>query len=401
MFATTFDSPGRWQLQDQRAVDFKVLSIGDLIEDIIVVSKKNPEVDTDNIARIYGRLGGAATNFAVWAAALGLDSHLLARVGKGEAVKYTRYLAKRNVTAHLQEDKDLETGRIVAISSEDGRTFYTDRGANLNLETHIIPSDAYGAALFISGYTVLSIGSEGTKKLIPRMQEQGMVVFVDPGSEGFIEDYGVKYFMDAIEGADAILPNLAEAQLITGEQDPHKAASELHRKFGIVAITMGADGAIVQNAAGQTHITAPKVRVKDTTGAGDAFNAMFIRRMLEHAPIAEAGYEAVHFASQATEVVGAQPGEYDLPELDSSKLFPSYKDELPPIDDLEPLWGAPIGSVYDTDPYENPDGTPYDPNWVDPNSEEGKAKKAEEELAKPIPIGTAKGKRKNNPPKKK
>ena len=70
----------------EQKLEFRVLSLGDLIEDIIVVAKKDPEVDTDNIARIYGRLGGAATNFAVWAAALGFDSHLLARVGRGDAV---------------------------------------------------------------------------------------------------------------------------------------------------------------------------------------------------------------------------------------------------------------------------------------------------------------------------
>lgn len=352
----------------EQKLEFRVLSLGDLIEDIIVVAKKDPEVDTDNIARIYGRLGGAATNFAVWAAALGFDSHLLARVGRGDAVKYTKYLAKRNVTAHLQEDKELETGRIVAISSDHGRTFYTDRGANLNLETHIIPAEALGAAMFISGYTVLSIGTEGTRKLIPWAQEHGMVVFVDPGSEGFIEDYGVKYFTEAIEGADAILPNQREAELITGESDPSKAADALYKQFGIVAITLGKDGAIVQNELGQTRIKAPRVKVNDTTGAGDAFNAMLIRKLLEYTPLADASREAVHFASQAVEVVGGHPGEYELPPLDDSKLYPSYKDELPPLPDFDVFWDAPIGSVYDTDPYENPDGTPYDPNWVDPNA---------------------------------
>lgn len=283
------------------------LVVGDLIEDIIVLSKTSIAEDTDNTAEIHATLGGSATNFAVWGSSLGLETFLMARVGKGESAKFTKQLADKGVRAYLQEDKELPTGRIVVLSDGERRTFYTDRGANAKLEVHLIPTEALGDVLFISGYTVLSIGTEGTQKLIQLAQSHGMTVFVDPGSESFIEDYGAKYFLEAIEGADVLLPNLAEARLLSGEQSPAAAADWLNRKFKLVVVTMGDQGAYVRNATTAEQVPAKRVEVVDTTGAGDAFAAMFIRQILAGATPLDAAKEACEFASQAVSLVGGQP----------------------------------------------------------------------------------------------
>lgn len=283
------------------------LVVGDLIEDIIVLPHENVDQDTDNRAKIHASLGGSATNFAVWSATLGMDTHLVARVGKGEAPKFVKILGEKGVTAHLQEDKKLPTGRIVVFSDGENRTFFTDRGANANLEVHLMPTEILGSTLYISGYTVLSIGTEGTQKLIQMAKNHGMAIFVDPGSESFIEDYGVKYFLDAIAGADVILPNLAEARLLSGEQSLHAAADKLNQLFKLVVVTLGADGAFVKNATTAEQISAPEVEVVDTTGAGDAFAAMFIRHITEGNTPVYAATEACDFASKAVALIGGQP----------------------------------------------------------------------------------------------
>jgi sugar/nucleoside kinase (ribokinase family) len=287
--------------------ELSVVAVGDLIEDVIVVTDPDPEIDTDNSAKIYGRVGGGAANFAVWAASLSMDSKLMARVGKGDAAKYSRYLAKLGVKAELQEDKELETGRIVVISDGTNRTFYTDRGANINLETHLMSTDMFSSAMFISGYTILSLGTENTQALIKFAHENGMVVFLDPASHSFIEDYGVDYFAAAIEGCDVLLPNEAEAHILTGESDPMKAADILQKRYGAVAITLGAEGAVVANGEGVSKVPAPKVKATDTTGAGDAFNAMLVRKLLEEERLVDAAREACAFASEAVSMVGAHP----------------------------------------------------------------------------------------------
>lgn len=283
------------------------LVVGDLIEDIIVLPQQVVADDTDNRANIHATLGGSATNFAVWCGTLGLETHLIARVGKGEAPKFVKQLAEKGVTAHLQEDKELPTGRIVVFSDGENRTFYTDRGANANLEVHLMPADVFGSALYISGYTVLSIGTAGTQTLIKLAQDHGLAVFVDPGSESFIEDYGAKYFLEAIEGADVLLPNLSEARMLSGEQSLHAAADKLNQQFKLVVVTMGAEGAFVKNATTAQQVPAPEVKVVDTTGAGDAFAAMFIRHIIDGATPVHAATEACDFASKAVEIIGGQP----------------------------------------------------------------------------------------------
>ena len=58
----------------------------------------------------------------------------------------------------------------------------------------MLPVDLFGDFLYISGYTVLSIGTEGTQTAYCtwlRSTAHWLVV-CDPGSAGFIRDYGAQ-----------------------------------------------------------------------------------------------------------------------------------------------------------------------------------------------------------------
>jgi len=137
----------------------------------------------------------------------------------------------------------------------------------------------------------------------------GMVTVCDPGSASFIRDYGAKYFLEAIEGADAIFPNLEEAQALTGEESPTSVADALHEKFPLVVVTLGKDGAYVRNPTTAELVPGVKAKVVDPTGAGDAFAAMFMRTILDgDVKAAEAAKVACAFAAEAMEVIGGQPG---------------------------------------------------------------------------------------------
>ena len=120
----------------------RALVVGDLILDTLVLPKGQTRLDTDNQASITTKLGGSAANFATWLASVNAETHLLARVGKGDAKSLTAQLLERQVIAHLQEDRALPTGRIMVLVEGENRTFYTDRGANQNLQTGVIPADA-------------------------------------------------------------------------------------------------------------------------------------------------------------------------------------------------------------------------------------------------------------------
>ena len=264
--------------------------------------------NTDNQSKLVATTGGSAANFAVWLATLQVETHLFARVGKGDGKKFTAQFKTKNVIAHLQEDQALSTGRIVVLIDQDDRTFFTDRGANQNLEVGVMPVDVFGDFLYISGYTVLSIGTEGTQKLMAMAKAHGMVTVCDPGSAGFIRDYGAKYFLEAIEGADVILPNLEEAQALTGQESVTRVADALHEKFPLVVVTLGKDGAYVRNPTTAELVPGVEAELVDPTGAGDAFAAMFMRTILDgDTKAAEAARVACEFAAEAMAIIGGQP----------------------------------------------------------------------------------------------
>jgi ribokinase len=92
---------------------------------------------------------------------------------------------------------------------------------------------------------------------------------------------------------DILTPNRIEAARLAGDsvrREPAALARELVLRHGCaVVMTLGAEGALVAEASGaMTGIPAPRVEVRDTTGAGDAFNGAFATRLAESGDIVEA-----------------------------------------------------------------------------------------------------------------
>src|SRR5690606_508114 len=87
-------------------------------------------------------------------------------------------------------------------------------------------------------------------------------------------------FFERAAGTDIFLPNMEEAEALTGETDPHAALAVLRRHFPIVALKRGGEGAIVAADGATIQLPSARVEVIDTTGAGDAFNAGFLHAWL-------------------------------------------------------------------------------------------------------------------------
>lgn len=136
--------------------------------------------------------------------------------------------------------------------------------------------------------------------LISHAKDNGLSVSLDPSWDAsLIYDKGL---LRACAGVDVFLPNLEEAEAITGHADPEAALTALSGAFPVVALKGGAQGAWVSSPAGFHYAAAKKVPVVDTTGAGDAFNAGFIDAWLrreEEKLCLEAGVAAGSLAVQA------------------------------------------------------------------------------------------------------
>ena len=82
--------------------------------------------------------------------------------------------------------------------------------------------------------------------------------------------------------ADAVKLSDEECVLLTGESDPEKAAEVLLASgVSCVAVTLGADGALLAGKNGRSRVPGFSVQTVDTTGAGDAFWGAFLTRLSE------------------------------------------------------------------------------------------------------------------------
>lgn len=288
-----------------------VLVVGDVIDDVVVRPRRPPAPDTDTPAEITGCPGGSGANQAAWLGALGTDVRFAGRVGAADAGRHASALRTAGVDARLVADPDAPTGRIVIVSADGRRDMYTDRGANLNLVPADLPDDLLDgvAALHLSGYSFFHPGVRAAvTTLMSRARDRGAALSVDPASAAFLGDAGPDRFRTWTAGAGLVVPNLAEARILTGAASPEAATTTLTATYGIAAVTLGPEGTLVASADGtRLRLPAHPARVVDPTGAGDAFTAGFLTARLAARPLGACADAALAAAARAVSGTGARP----------------------------------------------------------------------------------------------
>ena len=112
---------------------------------------------------------------------------------------------------------------------------------------------------------------------------------------------------------DICTPNESEAKAITGiAVTDNQSATQagqwfLERGVKNAVITMGAAGVMLVSHQGSQHFAAPKVRVLDTTAAGDAFAGYLGALIAQGQELASAISVAVTAASISVTNIGASP----------------------------------------------------------------------------------------------
>ena len=274
----------------------KILVIGDYIQDIIVVPETKIRVNTDTKASISQTGGGSAANVATWAGHSGADVTFAGCVNRNDVDKVIAELGKFSVKTNLRVS-DRVTGSLVVLVDGENRSMLTDRGANQDLKLAEFSSEEIKdyEIVFVSGYAMLNSTSEEVSNFIAMAKEHA-TVFVDPGSTGFINDYGLENFIKASAGVDVLLPN---------EQE--------HNLLGIIAkntlVTKGSHGVDLLDANNQLieSWAASNVAAIDPTGAGDSFAGGLIAEYSKNGNLVEAVPAGIACAGLAVQTIGARP----------------------------------------------------------------------------------------------
>ncbi|MER6632131.1 carbohydrate kinase family protein [Streptomyces sp. NPDC000987] len=188
-------------------------------------------------------------------------------------------------------------------------------GANITYGLDDVPWDAVAGAghLHLGGPEL--IGVDVAARVLAHAKEHGVVTSVDllaPGELGTFDQIEA-----VLPYVDHLLPNDDQVLGFSGETDVVTGARKfLDAGAGAVAVTCGADGALLVTARGTRSVSAFDIDVVDTTGCGDAFSAGYLRGVSLGRPLSEAAVLGSAAAALVAQGLGSDHGDFDLAAAD-------------------------------------------------------------------------------------
>jgi 2-dehydro-3-deoxygluconokinase len=191
--------------------------------------------------------------------------------------------------AHVQRDAERAMGLYVISLAGAERSFayWRDASAARGLADdpgRLAAAMATAALIHVSGITLAVIGAAGRRRLIAALADAraaGAVVSFDPNVRLrlWADVAELKAASEAMFAAtDIALPSFDDEALVWGDADPDATLARI-AAFGVEEI-------VVKNGAGEVALrvegrveraaTPPTREVRDTTGAGDSFNAGYL-----------------------------------------------------------------------------------------------------------------------------
>lgn len=269
------------------------------------------------------RVGGQAGNSALAWEALGVDFDIAAHVGADE---FGRWLRESFGTRAEKWTVGPEgTTLSVGITHPDGeRTFFTTRGHLPRFSLADVYSVLDGEKLS-GGYALLcgSFLTDDFTAAYPAFfdwaDSNGITIALDTGwpMDGWTEA-NKQATRGWLSRCGCALLNEVETTTLSGLSDPIEAARDLksHMPAGaIVVVKRGPEGAIAIDTDGScVSATAAPVKVVDTIGAGDVFNAAFLAALAEGKPLATCLEAGTSVASRAISTLPRSYGGPSSPE---------------------------------------------------------------------------------------
>ncbi len=266
------------------ALDRPIVCLGILVADLVgrpVRALPDPGrlILVDEMAL---HTGGCALNTATGLARLGLPVEVIGKVGADPLGDFLlRTMAGRGIgTRGVSRDPEVGTSATMVMVGPDGeRRFvhYIGANAHLRLEEVDMGLVARASILHVAGALVLpGLDGRPMATLLQMARAAGVITFLDT----VWDDTGrwMELLGPSLPHVDYFVPSLAEAQALTGLDDPEEVARALlDCGVGTVGLKMGAAGCLVVSGSGeQVRLPVFDVPVVDATGAGDAFAAGFI-----------------------------------------------------------------------------------------------------------------------------
>ena len=298
---------------------FDAIGFGALNVDKLYRVDKIAEIGEERyITGCVEALGGSAANTVVGLARLENSVGYIGKVGgdrEGEVLLHS-FVAEQVDTTGVIVASSERSGVVIGFVDRRGeRTLYVDPGANDSLDLEEINGDYVNDARFL--HLTSFVGEkpfEAQRKLVQIHPE--IRVSFDPGE--LYARRGLAALRPLLRRSFIVFPNEKELRLLTGKSCEDGAKRLIEEGVTIVAVKLGKRGCYVTDGKEKFQVEAFKVKVVDTTGAGDAFCAGFLHGILSGRDLYACGRIANFVASNKIKKPGARDG---LPRLkDLTKL---------------------------------------------------------------------------------
>jgi len=290
---------------------FDVIGFGALNVDKLFKVNKLAEAEEESFIEDYAEAcGGSAANSAVGLARLGCKVGFIGKVGcdkEGNSLINDFRKEGVDVTGTIRE-KQGKSGSVLGFVDKKGaRALYIDSGVNDTIAFDEINVEYASQAQFLHLTSFVGEKSFQTQKRLLAALPKSVRVSFDPGV--LYARKGFAYLEPIIKKTYVLMPNAIELELLTGEPDYCKGADFMvGRGVKIVAVKLGGDGCYVTDGR-ERHLIEPfKVKVVDTTGAGDAFCAGFLYGLINGKSLFECGRLGNFVASRCVMKLGARAG---------------------------------------------------------------------------------------------
>jgi len=280
----------------------EVIVAGEANADLILRQAPPLEMEQEKLAQDMDlTLGGSSAITAHNLARLGARVGFVGVVGDdwlGRFVEERLKSAGVELT-HLKRLKNAKTGITVWHTRGRRRAGITYPGTIAQLRAADVPSEYLSQAhhLHVGAYFLLERLHASAAALFRRARRLGLTTSLDCNWDP--AERWDSQLREVLASTDVFLPNEDEARRITGESRLEQAAEQLGRLARIVVIKRGARGVLVWTNGRKLAVPAPRVRVVETTGAGDSFNAGFLLRFLRGGSLQDCARAGVKAGARA------------------------------------------------------------------------------------------------------
>jgi sugar/nucleoside kinase (ribokinase family) len=185
---------------------------------------------------------------------------------------------------------EVRTGLTVVLARPGDRAILTFPGAIAAMTAERVDAGLLARArhVHVASFFLQTALAPGLAALLRSARAHGATTSVDPNWDPAQRwDGGLRELLGEV---DVLLPNAAEACRLAGVSDAGAAAAKLAAAGPLVAVKLGAEGAVAARAGGEGELVraAPPgqaIDPVDAVGAGDAFDAGLLCALLGGQPL--------------------------------------------------------------------------------------------------------------------